>query len=525
MRTEYEVNKIIENAEIYATNHINVSEYPVCAYLRKSEEDEKESSLPTQLNGIKDTIKEINAQLTNKSIKIVLNDDSIYKEDDVSGTTTYKRYQLKNMRDAIKSGKYISCFVLRLDRLSRNPFDRNEIKREMMNNHCNLISSYNKDEGDEQSEMLDEIDGAFSLYFARISARNSVDAVKKKVSELKVVSTLPLGLMKDPNTNCIVIDPETAPIIKEMFNYALEGDSLYEICRKLNSKGYRNKNGREFKRAGVSRMLRNVKYKGVYNFSVDGTSKENRHKHSVSLVKHNETIVENAFDAIIDSKTFNRVQAILDTRTYTTDSTDFMLSGILYCKDCKSKMIGSRKGKRTDSNTRKVYFCNNHKGENALCSTKMINGNQLDLLSKRLTHKIITNLFSKYPQLINKSLKEQQQGLAEEKNRYTKMYDNYERQLSAVIDQIISNSQSIRTVEMLNKKKDEIEKALDLYENKITEINEKLSNVESKLVKDGARISFNFDKLFENINLSKRIILAFIDKVEVGNDSIDFYIK
>ncbi|MCI5582325.1 MAG: recombinase family protein, partial [Anaeroplasma sp.] len=232
MRTEYEVKSIKENAKEYAKKHPDVIEYPVCAYLRKSEEDEKDSSLPTQLSGIEDTIKELNEQLSEFGIKLSLGENSVFKEDDVSGTTTFKRYELQRMRDAISADSYVACFVLRLDRLSRNNYDRTSIKREMMEHKCNLISVYNKDEGDEQSEMLDGIDATIALYFARISARNSVDAVKKRLKEHKVVSTLPLGLMKDPYTEGIIIDPSTAPIIKLMFNYALAGDSLEEICRK-----------------------------------------------------------------------------------------------------------------------------------------------------------------------------------------------------------------------------------------------------------------------------------------------------
>ena len=95
--------------------------------------------------------------------------------------------------------------------------------------------------------------------FERDRAKESFKlSIKKAVADGRaVMSTIPLGYVRDPETRRLEIDPLTAPVVKEAFERRAAGESHDAVARWLTGQGYA-KNG-----SGVRYMLRNETYLGV----------------------------------------------------------------------------------------------------------------------------------------------------------------------------------------------------------------------------------------------------------------------
>lgn len=89
------------------------------------------------------------------------------------------------------------------------------------------------------------------------------------------------------------IDPESAQAVRIAYDMAAGGSSIASIIRALSP--YRSRNGRKFSHQSVVNMLRNERYTGVYSYA--GVREAG------------------AMPAIIDHDTFERVQAVLDSKS------------------------------------------------------------------------------------------------------------------------------------------------------------------------------------------------------------------
>lgn len=63
-----------------------------------------------------------------------------------------------------------------------------------------------------------------------------------------------------------IIDPETAPTVKLVFDLYARGQTIAQIIRILNEKGLRTLRGRPFTNNSLRTMLKNEKYIGVYTY-------------------------------------------------------------------------------------------------------------------------------------------------------------------------------------------------------------------------------------------------------------------
>jgi len=101
-------------------------------------------------------------------------------------------------------------------------------------------------------------------------------------------------------------------IVREMFRFAAEGLQPATIARKLNKRGVRGTNGKEWTHQSVSEILTNPKYRGV---NVWGRTTQ-RLRSRVQVVPAADWITKEwAFSPLIDRRLFDRVQRRLARRT------------------------------------------------------------------------------------------------------------------------------------------------------------------------------------------------------------------
>lgn len=164
------------------------------------------------------------------------------------------------------------------------------------------------------------------------------------------------GCKKDPaNKNHIIIDPEAAEVVRQIYRWSLEGHDKQNIAAMLNDAGAPNSTRYKAERGWtcnhpakndhglwnkttIWRILHNEMYTGVM---IQGRRKKVSYK-SKALIDVPEDQwyrVEGTHEAIIDRETFDTVQQNLALRSKTDGSGEVhLLSGLVKCMDCGSTM-------------------------------------------------------------------------------------------------------------------------------------------------------------------------------------------
>lgn len=132
----------------------------------------------------------------------------------------------------------------------------------------------------------------------------------------------------------LVIDEDAAEIIKLIFyKYAYEGFGAQRLCKYLASMSIYKADGRNFPNTTINRILKNELYTGIIH---NGEVKSER-------------IPELQ---IIDQKTFDRAQEIMQSRTMPRSDVPLnlkgsaLVSGKIYCGHCGSKLALTTSGRR-----------------------------------------------------------------------------------------------------------------------------------------------------------------------------------
>jgi DNA invertase Pin-like site-specific DNA recombinase len=183
----------------------------------------------------------------------------------------------------------------------------------------------------------------------------------------------------------IVIDEETAPIVREIFKLCAGGVGMTNICNILNDRGvmtptaYYKLTHPECPQDGaatiwsevtVSDILKNVAYIGTL-ITNKWSTKSYKDGRKVKRPQEEWCVFENRHEAIIDKETFELVQRIREGRRKKTNmGSTGVLSGILRCSDCGNKLHM----KRQAASPREYYVCAKYRGESRqnVCTTHSV---------------------------------------------------------------------------------------------------------------------------------------------------------
>lgn len=208
----------------------------------------------------------------------------------------------------------------------------------------------------------------------------------------------PLGLMRDPkDRGHLIIDPETAPVIRHIYDLALDGMGCMKIAKQLMEEKVpitKIKHGTEcdvnyysWGGSRISSILRNPFYKGSH--LVCRTHQKGIRSNTYDIIPREEwEVIDNCHEAIVTPQEWERVQQIIDRRPpiMQGNSCPFynLFHGLVYCATCgKSMQVRYEKVGRTGKNRftgeerepidKAYYICQtyNRLGKNACTSHKI----------------------------------------------------------------------------------------------------------------------------------------------------------
>ena len=321
----------------------------------------------------------------------------IYQDDGFSGTNQ-NRPAFQRMMADVKQGFINTILIKDLSRLGRNYLEVGNLAEVFLPEHgCELISL---------NEKLDDM-MVFRNWFNEQHSKTTskkVKAAKRTCAENgKYYGTYaPYGYKKDPeNRHKFVIDENTAPIVRCIFEMRAKGVSAREIMARLNEQSitppqeyyYQTKNRKNPRRTNglwadsvIKSILRNEAYIGNLVQGKVGTVSY-KNKKLVGKPQEEWVRAENTHEPIISRELWDRVQALLDKNQKTRrhkDGGSHLFSSILYCADCGYKLRGQveRKDRSDGSEYRRNYYtCGNYaRSGRAACTLHSISESVLAAL-------------------------------------------------------------------------------------------------------------------------------------------------
>ena len=208
----------------------------------------------------------------------------------------------------------------------------------------------------------------------------------------------PLGLMRDPEEKGhLILDPDTAPTIRKIFDLALNGWGCMRIAKQLmedkipitrvKSNTECDVNYYSWGSARISHILRNPFYKGAH--LVCRTHQKGIRSNTYDIIPREEwEVLEGCHEAIVSPEDWEKVQELIDRRPPIMEGNACpfynLFHGIIYCATCgKSMQVRYEKVGRTGKNRftgeerepidKAYYICQtyNRLGKNACTSHKV----------------------------------------------------------------------------------------------------------------------------------------------------------
>lgn len=238
----------------------------------------------------------------------------IYADEGISGTSEDKRTEFKRMIADCRKGKIDRIYTKSISRFSRNTRDCLKNIRELKGLGITVFfEKENIDTALISDEMMITVMGGLAQEESTSIGQNVAWSIRKKMRDGTMkYAHAPYGYMKDPETGDIIIDKETAQIVREIFEMYLGGMGCRGIADELNQRGVEPPAGQMWRSNRIGEMLSNQTYIGncIWQkwYSVGMPAKRTKNNGERDMY-----YVEGDHEAIIDKVTFEKVNKILES--------------------------------------------------------------------------------------------------------------------------------------------------------------------------------------------------------------------
>jgi DNA invertase Pin-like site-specific DNA recombinase len=305
----------------------------------------------------------------------------VYQDDGYTGLNM-DRPDLQRMLKDCENGLINMVMTKDQSRLGRNHVQTGYLMEEFFpKNGIRYVALYdNVDTFSGENEILPFKNVLNEMYSKDISKKvHASYHLKAQKGEYTGV-VAPLGYLKDPECkNHLIIDEETAPIVRKIFEYAANGHSLNYITRRLEEqeipcptwwnrkRGYRNYytkwekqdpvNGKYvWDQSALKSFLMNPVYAGCM------ASQKTEYRFKVGIIREKSPdewiLVEDTHEPIITREQFELVQDKILSRKRTNGNGEYSLfAGLIKCGECGAALT-CRLTKA--KNPQRIYSCSTY---------------------------------------------------------------------------------------------------------------------------------------------------------------------
>ena len=334
-------------------------------YARYSSDSQREASIEGQLRDCK-------AYAEKNGITVV----GTYIDRAYSAKTDDRPDFQRMIKD---SGKKIFDVVLvwKLDRFARNRFDAVNYKYQLEKNGVHLVSAMEPISQGPEGIMVESMLIGMAEYYSAELALKVARGERENALQCKYNGgVVPLGFTIGKEDRLYHIDPETAPIVQEIFSRYADGEPAEKIAASLNERGLRTRTGKPFVKNSFFQIFRNRRYIGEYRYK--------------------DIVTPGGIPAIVDKDLFDRVQQRFEQNRIAhgrpaKEDVSYLLTTKLFCGKCGT-LMGGESGTSHMGNTYYYYKCGNAKRHGkAHCDLKAIRKEPLERFVVDTAIKVIFN--------------------------------------------------------------------------------------------------------------------------------------
>lgn len=517
--------------ELYGQSCVATPSKITALYCRLSRDDE--------LQGDSNSIKNQKAILKKYADDNGFINTEFFVDDGVSGTT-FDRPDFQRMIAEMESGKIGTIIVKDMSRLGRDylkvgyyteiAFPNAEVRFIAINNGV--------DSANQQDSDFTPFLNIINEWYAKDTSKKIRAVFKAKGESGKpLCTTPPFGYKKDPDDkNHWIVDEDAAKVVKYIFQLCIEGYGPTQIAHKLKDEGIFTPSY-YFKSIGLyptaiiteepckwsARTVANILDKQEYlghtiNFKT--RRKSYKIKKKIDNDPSEWKIFKNKHEAIIDEETFNTVQRIRNGRRRRTLLGDMpLLSGMVYCADCGSKLYQVRS---KDWNHDKEYMvcatyrkrgkhnCTSHQIRNIDIEKALLYMiQQVTAFARDYEDEFVELVAKNKNKELERKIRECKKELEQSMNRVSKIDLLIQRLYEDNVEGKISDEQFIKMTSAYENE----QQTLNV---RITELNKIIKNEQEKITNTSNFL--NLVKCYTNITkLDAEIIRTFIEKVYIYN--------
>lgn len=335
----------------------------------------------------------------------------IYSDDDISGTD-FIRPEFSRMMNDLRDGK-IDCIIVKdLSRLGRNYLESGEyIEMVFPFFRCRFIS------------VTDRFDTKFQQADISVQLKNMANEMYAKDISRKICSTMrtiqdqgkfagsraPYGYRLDPaDKHHLIIDEETAPIVKQLFELLAEGNTVHFVATTMNANGIPSP-GRLLYERGIAstdhfknskwymQTVRRILQDEIYlGWMVSGKFRSTYHstgkKGSQPVPREEWIVTKGTHEPIVTEELFNKVQEYFvrmkeehgQTAVYNSKSKKASIfKGHLRCGECGQAMF--LRNKHGHGKVTAWYYCALHENYNSsYCVKKAVKKQDVEDIALKL---------------------------------------------------------------------------------------------------------------------------------------------
>ena len=334
-------------------------------YARYSSDSQREASIEGQLRDCKDYAEKNGITVVGTYI------DRAYsaKTDDRPDFQRMIKDSAKKIFDVV--------LVWKLDRFARNRFDAVNYKYQLEKNGVHLVSAMEPISQGPEGIMVESMLIGMAEYYSAELALKVARGERENALQCKYNGgVVPLGFTIGKKDRLYHIDPETAPIVQEIFTRYADGEPAEKIAASLNERGLRTRTGKPFVKNSFFQIFRNRRYIGEYRYK--------------------DIVTPGGIPAIVDKDLFDRVQQRFEQNKIAhgrpaKEDVSYLLTTKLFCGKCGT-LMGGESGTSHMGNTYYYYKCGNAKRHGkAHCDLKAIRKEPLERFVVDTAIKVIFN--------------------------------------------------------------------------------------------------------------------------------------
>ena len=327
-------------------------------YARYSSHNQREVSIDQQVSACR-------SYAADHDLKVA----HVYADHAMTGTNDNRPEFRQMIQDsAARSWAYV--IVYSLDRFSRDRYDSAVHKHTLKENGVRVLSAMEHISDDPTGVLMESVLEGFAEYYSKELSQKVRRGLMDNAARCLTVGNTPLGYKRGPDGRYAVVEDE-AFLVREIYTRVAAGEPLADISRDLNARGLTTKRGSPWGRTSYQFILHDQRYIGVYN--------------------HMGHRVEGGIPAIIDRDLFDRVQELCTVKPRPVNTPQrrrrpagtYLLTGKLYCGECKSPMVGISGTSKTGV-LHFYYTCKNKRERHGCHKANVVR----DEIEQRITAKL-----------------------------------------------------------------------------------------------------------------------------------------